>query len=135
MLAAHHWQGKWVGLQDIRKGPPPDNGLEVMYHSATLGERMLGHGDPNNPVVWVFGSTDDDDRNMGMGIVVEYADRRGEPQRITALHEEFGFGSLQLVKGFSAICRTLTLFAREVRPRFGRTATVETVPHTGGGNV
>jgi FtsP/CotA-like multicopper oxidase with cupredoxin domain len=131
-------------MQDLRKGPPPDNGLEVMYHAATLGERMLGHGEPirvrqgerilfrllnasatmdvtlalpghrftvialdgnpvpkqasvevltldvaeradvivemNNPGVWVFGSTDDDDRNMGMGVVIEYANRQGEPQ-------------------------------------------------------
>ena len=126
-------------MQDIRKGPPPDNGLEVMYHAATLGDRMLGHGEPirvrqgervlfrllnasgnmgislalsghrftvialdgnpvptpatvdmlkldvaeradvivemNNPGVWVLGSTEDDERNMGMGIVVEYADQ------------------------------------------------------------
>ena len=34
----------------------------------------------NNPGVWVFGSADDDDRNMGMGVVVEYANRQGEPQ-------------------------------------------------------
>jgi hypothetical protein len=25
----------------------------------------------NNPGVWVFGSTDDDGRNMGMGVVIE----------------------------------------------------------------
>jgi FtsP/CotA-like multicopper oxidase with cupredoxin domain len=113
-----------------------------MYHAATLGDRMLGHGDPirvregervlfrvlnasgnmgislalpghrfkvlaldgnpvattatvdvlkldvaeradvivemNNPGVWVFGSTDDEDRDMGMGVVVEYANRNGE---------------------------------------------------------
>ena len=131
-------------MQDVRKGPPPDNGLEVMYHAATFGDRMLGHGEPvrvregervlfrtlnanasmglslalpghrfrvialdgnpvptqaivdvlkldvaeradvivemNNPGVWVFGSTDDDDRKMGMGVVVEYENRRGEPQ-------------------------------------------------------
>jgi FtsP/CotA-like multicopper oxidase with cupredoxin domain len=143
LLAAHHWDGHWVSMQDIKKGPPPDNGLEVMYHAATLGDRMLGHGEPirvrqgervlfrllnasgnmgislalpghrfkllaldgnpvpttatvdvlkldvaeradvivemNNPGVWVFGSTDDDDRNMGMGVVVEYAGRSGEP--------------------------------------------------------
>jgi FtsP/CotA-like multicopper oxidase with cupredoxin domain len=143
LLAAHHWEGHWVSLQDIKKGPPPDNGLEVMYHAATLGDRMLGHGEPirvregervlfrmlnasgnmgislalpghrfqvlaldgnrvptramvdilkldvaeradvivemNNPGVWVFGSTDDEDRNMGMGVVVEYANRTGEP--------------------------------------------------------
>jgi FtsP/CotA-like multicopper oxidase with cupredoxin domain len=142
LLAAHHWDGAWVSMQDIRKGPPPDNGLEVMYHAATLGDRMLGHGEPlrvrqgervlfrllnasanmgislalpghrftvvaldgnpvpvqatvdvvkldvaeradvivemNNPGVWVFGSTDDHDRSMGMGIVVEYANQSGE---------------------------------------------------------
>jgi FtsP/CotA-like multicopper oxidase with cupredoxin domain len=131
-------------MQDIRKGPPPDNGLEVMYHAASLGDRMLGHGDPirvkqgervlfrllnasasmattlalsghrftvialdgnavptqasvdmlrldvaeradvivemNNPGVWVFGSTDDMDRQMGLGVVIEYENRSGEPQ-------------------------------------------------------
>lgn len=34
----------------------------------------------NNPGVWVFGSTDDMDRGMGMGVVVEYENRRGDPQ-------------------------------------------------------
>src|SRR5208282_3027753 len=100
-------------MQDLHKGPPPNNGLEVMYHSATLGERMLGHGEPvrvrqgehvlfrllnasatmdvlrldvaeradvivemNNPGVWIFGSTDDEDREMGMGVVVEYENRK-----------------------------------------------------------
>jgi FtsP/CotA-like multicopper oxidase with cupredoxin domain len=144
MLAAHHWQGSWVSMQDMRKGPPPDNGLEAMYASATLGERMLGHGDPirvrqgervlfrllnasasmgivlalsghrftvialdgnpvptpatvdvlrldvaeradvivemNNPGIWVFASTDDDDRAMGMGVVIEYANQSGDPR-------------------------------------------------------
>jgi FtsP/CotA-like multicopper oxidase with cupredoxin domain len=144
MLAAHHWEGSWVSMQDMKKGPPPDNGLEAMYKSATLGDRMLGHGEPirvrqgervlfrllnasgsmgislalsghrftvitldgnpvptpatvdaikldvaeradvivemNNPGVWVFGSTDDDDRDMGMGVVVEYANQGGEPR-------------------------------------------------------
>ena len=46
LLAARRWEGEWVSMQDMRKGPPPDNGLEVMYHAATLGERMLGHGEP-----------------------------------------------------------------------------------------
>lgn len=144
MLAAHHWDGAWVSMQDFRTGPPPDNGLEVMYKAATLGERMLGHGEPimvrqgervlfrllnasanmgislafsghrftvialdgnpvptpsavevlkldvaeradvivdmDNPGVWVFGSADDDDRTMGMGVVVEYENRRDAPR-------------------------------------------------------
>jgi FtsP/CotA-like multicopper oxidase with cupredoxin domain len=46
LLAAHHWEPRWVSMQDIRKGPPPDNGLEVMYASASLNDKMLGHGAP-----------------------------------------------------------------------------------------
>ena len=46
LLAAHHWEGKWVSMQDIRKGPPPDNGLEVLYASASFNDKMLGHGEP-----------------------------------------------------------------------------------------
>jgi FtsP/CotA-like multicopper oxidase with cupredoxin domain len=46
MLAAHHWEPKWVSMQDIRKGPPPDNGLEVLYASASFNDKMLGHGEP-----------------------------------------------------------------------------------------
>ncbi len=144
LLAARRWEGSWVSIQDLRKGPPPDNGLEVMYQSATLGERMLGHDEPirvrrgervlfrllnasatmdvslalpghrfmiialdgnpvptpaavdvlrldvaeradaivemNNPGVWVFGSTEDMDRNMGMGVVIEYENETGQPQ-------------------------------------------------------
>jgi FtsP/CotA-like multicopper oxidase with cupredoxin domain len=147
LLAARRWEGEWVSMQDMRKGPPPDNGLEVMYHAATLGERMLGHDEPirvrqgervlfrvlnasatmdvtlalaghrftvialdgnpvptpatvevlkldvaeradvivemNNPGIWVFGSTDDEDRNIGMGVVIEYENRRGEPQWVS----------------------------------------------------
>jgi alkanesulfonate monooxygenase SsuD/methylene tetrahydromethanopterin reductase-like flavin-dependent oxidoreductase (luciferase family) len=46
--------------------------------------------------------------------------------RISALHEEFGFGGLQLVTGFLGnlpqehVVRTLELFAREVMPRIRR---------------
>ena len=46
LLAAHHWQGSWVSMQDIRTGPPPDNGLEVMYASASFNDKMLGHSEP-----------------------------------------------------------------------------------------
>jgi FtsP/CotA-like multicopper oxidase with cupredoxin domain len=144
LLAAHHWEGSWVSMQDIRKGPPPDNGLEVLYKSASFNDKMLGHGEPvrvrvgervlfrmlnasptqnvtlalaghrltvvaldgnavptprevdtlflapaeradvtvemNRPGVWIFGGVRDQDRQMGLGIVVEYADQRREPR-------------------------------------------------------
>jgi FtsP/CotA-like multicopper oxidase with cupredoxin domain len=144
LLAAHHWEGSWVSMQDLRKGPPPDNGLEVLYASASFNDKMLGHGEPvrvregervlfrllnasptenitlalpghrftvialdgnpvpsqrnvdtlflapaeradvivemNHPGVWILGGVKDEDRKMGLGVVVEYANQRGEPQ-------------------------------------------------------
>jgi FtsP/CotA-like multicopper oxidase with cupredoxin domain len=144
LLAAHHWQGSWVSMQDIRSGPPPDNGLEVLYASASFNDKMLGHGEPvrvregqrvlfrllnaspsenvtlalpghrftvialdgnrvpspqsvdtvflapaeradvivemNRPGVWIFGEVREAERKKGLGVVVEYADQRGEPQ-------------------------------------------------------
>jgi len=34
----------------------------------------------NSPGVWILGTTDDDDRRRGLGVVVEYANRKGAPQ-------------------------------------------------------
>jgi FtsP/CotA-like multicopper oxidase with cupredoxin domain len=143
-IALHHWEPYFVSMQDIKKGPPPNNGLEVMYRAASFNDKALGHGEPirvkegqriifrflnasatddvtialpghqfhvvaldgnpvssprsvpvltiapaervdaivekNSPGVWIFGSIDDDERAKGMGVVVEYAGRRGRPQ-------------------------------------------------------
>jgi FtsP/CotA-like multicopper oxidase with cupredoxin domain len=144
LLAAHHWQGRWVSMQDIRNGPPPDNGLEVLYAAASFNDKMLGHGEPvrvregervlfrllnasptqnvtlalpghrftvvaldgnavpssqsvdtlflapaeradvivemNRPGVWILGGVRDEDRKLGLGVVVEYANQSGMPQ-------------------------------------------------------
>src|SRR6201985_3817166 len=45
-IALHQWAPQWVSLQDIRKGPPPDNGLEVVYGAASFNDKALGHGEP-----------------------------------------------------------------------------------------
>jgi FtsP/CotA-like multicopper oxidase with cupredoxin domain len=34
----------------------------------------------NRPGVWILGGIRDDDRKMGLGVVIEYANQRGEPQ-------------------------------------------------------
>ena len=178
LLAARHWEGSWVSMQDIHKGPPPDNGLEVMYQAATLGERMLGHEDPirvragervlfrllnasasmdvslalsghrftvialdgnpvprpasvevlkldvaeradvivemNNPGVWVFGSTDDEDRNMGMGVVIEYENRQGEPQWIKPAKNDWAYASFALTAPAKAADETIKLTFEKV---------------------
>ena len=45
-LALRHWEPSWVSLQDLIKGPPPNNGLEVAYKSASINDKALGHGEP-----------------------------------------------------------------------------------------
>ncbi len=45
-------------------------------------ERISAIVEMNNPGVWVMGDLSDDDRGHGMGIVVEYAGRTGEPHWI-----------------------------------------------------
>jgi FtsP/CotA-like multicopper oxidase with cupredoxin domain len=168
----------WVSMQDIRKGPPPNNGLEVMYHAATLGERMLGHDEPirvregervlfrllnasatmdvslalpghrftvialdgnpvptpaavevikldvaeradviiemNNPGIWVLGSTDDEDRGMGMGAVVEYENRRGEPQWIKPARDDWAYKAFARTTPAAAPDETIKLTFEKV---------------------
>lgn len=143
-IAMHHWEPSFVSLQDVRRGPPPDNGLEVVYKSASFNDKALGHGEPirvrqgqrvlfrllnasatddvmvalpghrftvlaldgnpirapravdtlmlapaeridavvemNRPGVWIFGSTEEGEQRMGLGVVIEYAGATGAPQ-------------------------------------------------------
>jgi len=46
-------------------------------------ERVSAIVEMNHPGVWIMGDTSDDDRSHGMGIVVEYASRKGKTQWIT----------------------------------------------------
>jgi FtsP/CotA-like multicopper oxidase with cupredoxin domain len=46
LVVLHAWQPRWVILQDLRRGPPADNGLEVAFDAASVNGRALGHGDP-----------------------------------------------------------------------------------------
>lgn len=45
-----------------------------------IAERIDAVVEMNNPGVWVLGSTKDDERMMGMGVVVEYGNKSGQPQ-------------------------------------------------------
>ena len=42
-------------------------------------ERVSAIVEMNHPGVWILGDLADDDRNHGMGIVVEYAGQRVKP--------------------------------------------------------
>jgi FtsP/CotA-like multicopper oxidase with cupredoxin domain len=61
-------------------GNPVPTQAEVPVLWLGTAERISAVIEMNHPGVWVMGDLSDDDRDHGMGIVVEYADHKGEPQ-------------------------------------------------------
>ena len=61
-------------------GNPVPNPGEVDVVQLGTAERIDAVVEMNRPGVWILGTPMDDDRANGMGIVVEYANRAGEPQ-------------------------------------------------------
>jgi FtsP/CotA-like multicopper oxidase with cupredoxin domain len=61
-------------------GNPVPVPMEVPLLWIGTAERVSAIVEMNHPGVWVLGDLDNDDREHGMGIVVEYAGRKGKPQ-------------------------------------------------------
>ena len=61
-------------------GNPVPAQAEVPVLWIGTAERISAVVEMNHPGVWVLGDLSDDDRGHGMGVVVEYAGARGEPQ-------------------------------------------------------
>lgn len=61
-------------------GNPVPNPASVPVLWLGAGERISAVVTMTNPGVWVLGDLSDDDRARGMGVVVEYAGRGGDPQ-------------------------------------------------------
>ena len=59
---------------------PTQAAVDVLW--LDVAERADVIVEMNNPGVWVLGAVDDMDRQMGLGVVVEYESRNGEPQRV-----------------------------------------------------
>jgi FtsP/CotA-like multicopper oxidase with cupredoxin domain len=59
-------------------GNPVPTPTAVELLTVAVGERVDAVVEMNEPGVWVLGSTRDEDRNTGMGVVVEYAGRSGK---------------------------------------------------------
>lgn len=57
---------------------PRPQTVDVLY--LDIGERVDTIVEMTNPGVWVFGSVKEDERKMGMGVVVEYASKAGAAQ-------------------------------------------------------
>ena len=57
---------------------PREQTVDVTY--LDIGERVDAVVEMNQPGVWVFGSAKEDKRKKGLGVVVEYAGKSGDPQ-------------------------------------------------------
>lgn len=57
---------------------PRPQAVDLLY--LDIAERVDAIVEMNNPGVWVFGSANEAERKMGLGVVVEYAGKNGEPQ-------------------------------------------------------
>jgi FtsP/CotA-like multicopper oxidase with cupredoxin domain len=75
-LAGHVFQV--VGLD----GNPVPNPQPVEVLELGTAERIDAVVEMKNPGIWILGTPHDDDRQNGMGIVVEYANRSGKPRWI-----------------------------------------------------
>ncbi len=63
-------------------GNPVPTEAEVPLLWLGTAERVSAVVDMKHPGVWIMGDLSDDDRQRGMGIVVEYAGQKGKPQWI-----------------------------------------------------
>jgi len=61
-------------------GNPVPSPATVEVIQLAIAERVDAVVEMNQPGVWILGATRDDDRNKGMGVVVEYAGQQGEPR-------------------------------------------------------
>ena len=61
-------------------GNPVPTPVEVPALWLGTAERVSAIVEMNRPGVWILGDLADDDRKHGMGVVVEYAGAKGEPQ-------------------------------------------------------
>ena len=64
-------------------GNPVPNPAHVPVLWLGTAERISAIVEMNHPGIWIMGDLDNDDRQHGMGIVVEYAGHPGKPQWIT----------------------------------------------------
>src|SRR5207244_11924411 len=73
-LAGHQFH---VHAIDGNPGPSP---RPIDQLAVGPGERVDAYVEMKEPGVWILGAPEDDIRNAGLGIVVEYANQRRQPQ-------------------------------------------------------
>lgn len=74
-------------------GNPVGSPREVSVLELGPAERIDAVVEMKNPGVWILGETDDRERKSGLGIVIEYAGRTGEPQWLPPSNEVWNYAA------------------------------------------
>jgi FtsP/CotA-like multicopper oxidase with cupredoxin domain len=90
-------------------GNPVPNPQIVDVLEFGTAERISAIVEMKNPGVWVLGTPHDDDRRDGMGIVVEYADRKGAPRWIKPQHKPWDYTAFGANRAASEPVETVPL--------------------------
>ncbi len=72
-------------------GNPVPTPVSVPVLWLGTAERVSAIVEMNHPGVWVLGDLADKDRSQGMGIVVEYAGRKGKPRWVKPAHSRWDY--------------------------------------------
>jgi FtsP/CotA-like multicopper oxidase with cupredoxin domain len=72
-------------------GNPVPTQATVEVLTVAVAERVDAIVEMNQPGVWILGSTDDEERKKGMGIVIEYAGQKGEPSWVAPAKAQWDY--------------------------------------------
>jgi FtsP/CotA-like multicopper oxidase with cupredoxin domain len=100
-------------------GNPVPNPKSVEVLSLAVAERVDAVVEMNQPGVWVLGSTLEKARQMGLGIVVEYAGQKGAPQWKDPAPAEWNYAKFANASPAAAPDKTFELTFRDIGPQKG----------------
>jgi FtsP/CotA-like multicopper oxidase with cupredoxin domain len=108
-------------------GNPVPNPTSVEVLSLAVAERVDAIVEMNSPGVWVLGSTLPEARKMGLGIVVEYAGKKGTPAWTDPAPAKWDYTAFAASAAGPAPDETIPLTFRDVGPAKGSNFDVWTI--------
>ncbi|HEX3436835.1 MAG TPA: multicopper oxidase domain-containing protein [Pseudacidobacterium sp.] len=100
-------------------GNPVPNPKSVEVLSLAVAERVDAIVEMNSPGVWVLGSTLEKSRQMGLGIVIEYAGQKGAPVWKDPAPAEWDYTQFANSANVAKPDETFTLTFRDIGPLHG----------------
>jgi len=100
-------------------GNPVPNPKPVEILSLAVAERVDALVEMNNPGVWILGSTLEKSRQMGLGIVVEYAGKTGAPVWKDPTPADWDYSQFAANGTAPAADETFILTFRDIGPKKG----------------